>query len=92
MVMANARVWADTVAPRPPLTPPAFGRLGQIQSPPLVIVGANDSPDVRAVADAIIASIPGSKLVVIQNAGHFVNLDHPGRFDEALVNWLLGVP
>jgi pimeloyl-ACP methyl ester carboxylesterase len=92
MVMANARVWADTVAPRPPLTPPAFGRLGQIQSAPLVIVGANDSPDVRAVADTIIASIPGSKLVVIQNAGHFVNLDHPGRFDEALVNWLLGVP
>ena len=70
----------------------ALGRLGQIQSAPLVIVGANDSPDIRAVADTIIASIPGSKLVVIQNAGHFVNLDHPGRFDEALVNWLLGVP
>jgi len=92
MVMANARVWTDTVPPRPPLTPPALGRLGQIQSAPLVIVGANDSPDIRAVADTIIASIPGSKLVVIPNAGHFVNLDHPGRFDEALVNWLLGVP
>jgi pimeloyl-ACP methyl ester carboxylesterase len=29
---------------------------------------------------------------VIPNAGHFVNLDHPGRFDEALINWVLGVP
>ena len=93
LVMANAPVWRDTLRPRtPPLTPPALAQLGAIRAPVLVIVGAHDGVDTRAIADTIAKSVPRGTLLVFPNAGHVVNFDQPARFDSTVVGFLLGMP
>ena len=89
LIMANAQVWRDTLRPRtPPLTPPALAQLGKIHSPVLVMVGAHDSPDTRAIADTIVKSVRGAKLLVFAKSGHVLNFDQPAKFDSALVSFL----
>ncbi len=89
LVMANASVWRDTLRPRtPPLTPPALAQLGVIHAPVLVIVGAHDGADTRAIADTIVKSVKRGKELVFPNAGHVVNFDQPSKFDSAVVAFL----
>jgi pimeloyl-ACP methyl ester carboxylesterase len=57
--------------------------LPEIKVPVLVIVGANDSPFLNA-ADYMAARIPNATKVVIQNAGHAVNIDQPTLFNQAV--------
>jgi len=76
-------------APRPkrPQTPPA-ARLGEIRVPALVVVGDGEMPALRGEADYVARGIPGARLVVIKGAGHFPNLEQPGRFDDVVLDWL----
>lgn len=66
------------VEPRP-LKPPAVDRLQEIRVPALVIVGADDIPFIhensRLLRDRLQA-----ELVVMEDAAHLPNLDHPERF------------
>jgi pimeloyl-ACP methyl ester carboxylesterase len=61
--------------------------LPEIKVPVLVIVGANDSPFLNA-ADYMAARIPNATKVVIQNAGHAVNIDQPTLFNQAVRQFL----
>ena len=62
-------------------------RYGEIQTPTLVLWGAQDgwlAPEFgRRLADAI----PGARLAPIPNAGHFLPEDQPGRVAEALASF-----
>jgi pimeloyl-ACP methyl ester carboxylesterase len=61
--------------------------LPSIRVPTLLVVGADDKPflaGMQYMAD----KIPGAEHVVIENAGHAVNIDQPTRFNEVLLAFL----
>ena len=55
--------------------------------PSVVIVGAQDTPFLAA-SDYMAAKIPGAKKIVIEGAGHSVNIDKPEAFNAALMGFL----
>ncbi len=61
--------------------------LATISVPTLVIVGADDR-DFLVPADMMAAKIPGATKVVIDNAGHAVNIDQPEAFQSAVLSFL----
>jgi pimeloyl-ACP methyl ester carboxylesterase len=58
-----------------------------IQVPTLVVVGANDTPFLKA-ADYMAAKIPGASKAVIPAAGHSANIDQPEFFNKAVAEFL----
>jgi 3-oxoadipate enol-lactonase len=66
-------------------------KLGGIDKPTLVIVGADDPATPVAAAEAIAAGIPGAKLAVIPNAAHISNIEQADAFNKALTEFLAQV-
>ena len=66
----------------------AVDRLHELRARTLVVVGDLDSSDIHAVADLVCESAPDSEKVVVEGAGHLVNLDRPDEFDRALLRFL----
>ena len=95
-VRAKTRLMtAPLFARRPPpeavpqgLTPPSIERLGEIHAPTLVITGAADAPMIHDIASILVAGIPGAKVVVIPDAGHHPNMEHPEMFNEIVAKFL----
>jgi pimeloyl-ACP methyl ester carboxylesterase len=58
--------------------------LPTIAVPALLIYGAEDVRAPRGVAEALHASIPGSRLILVPGAGHDVNLEAPQEYDAAV--------
>ena len=65
--------------------------LAEISVPALVIVGAEDSITPRSDAEAMRAKITGSRMVVVEGAGHVSNLERPEEFNRALRDFLEGL-
>lgn len=64
------------------------GRLAEIASPTLVVVGEeDDNPGVSAAA-SLAAHIAGANLTVLADTGHLSALEQPDRFSEALLAFL----
>ena len=59
-------------------------RLGEIDVPCLVLVGADDVAMPVAMSETMQQRLPRSKLVVIPDAGHLSNLEQPDAFNAAL--------
>jgi pimeloyl-ACP methyl ester carboxylesterase len=70
--------------------PPAVGRLGEIKAPTLVIVGDHDLPDIQKTADLLASTISGARKVLVQDAAHLPNLEHPKEFNRLLLDFLNG--
>jgi len=86
--------WSRPPAPREDLRlpdPPAASRLAEIGVPTLALVGTEDVPWVREIAERIGAEVPGARLEVVPDAGHHLNLEHPERFDELVLPFLRGL-
>jgi pimeloyl-ACP methyl ester carboxylesterase len=66
---------------------PLHGRLREIASSTLVIVGADDP--VRDRALAVAAGIPGARLAVIDGAGHAPHLEAPDAFCRLVLDFVL---
>ena len=62
------------------LDPPALERLADIGVPTTVLLGAHDLETVRLAAAAVVAGIPGARLVEWPDAAHLPPLEHPARF------------
>lgn len=62
--------------------------LPQITAQTLVIVGAEDAITPVADSEKMHSAIAGSRLVVVEKAGHVSNLERAGRFNEALLEFL----
>jgi pimeloyl-ACP methyl ester carboxylesterase len=58
--------------------------LPTIRVPTLLLWGEHDVRSPLSVAEAMHAAIPGSRLVVIPDAGHESNLEQPERFNAAV--------
>jgi pimeloyl-ACP methyl ester carboxylesterase len=63
--------------------------LPDIKVPSLVVVGANDTPFLKA-SDYMAAKIPIAQKVIIPGAGHAANIDQPELFNAAILNFLPG--
>jgi pimeloyl-ACP methyl ester carboxylesterase len=62
--------------------------LPTIQCPTLVLVGREDRWSPVEQHAAIAAQIPGSRLAVIEQAGHFAPAEQPHRCADVILNWL----
>ena len=87
-----ARLAENEQAQPQPLDPPAYGRLGEIYAPTLVIVGDEDLPEVMRAADALAANIAGARKVVMHGAAHLPNMEHPAEFNRLVLDFLAGLP
>lgn len=87
-----------TAANAPGLARAARGMLAQqdarvirslpgIAVPALVLVGADDA-SFLAAADYMAGAIPHAERVIVPGAGHAANIDQPGAFNDAVVDFL----
>jgi pimeloyl-ACP methyl ester carboxylesterase len=60
-----------------------------ISAPTLVLWGAQDKLFPPAIADLVTGNIRGAKKLLIDNAGHFPQLDNPAAFHKAVTDFLL---
>lgn len=72
--------------------PDARPGLASISVPTLIVVGRDDTLTPPAKSEEMASAIPGSKLVVIDGAGHLANLEQPERFNQALRTFLQDLP
>jgi 3-oxoadipate enol-lactonase len=59
-----------------------------IDIPTLVIVGSKDEFTPVAKAEELKANLKDCKLVIIEDAGHMPNLEHPEEFNKAVLEFL----
>jgi 3-oxoadipate enol-lactonase len=70
----------------------ALPRLNQIAVPTLVVSGTADST-VTPTRQAFLAqAIPGARQVLIERAGHALNIDHSAEFNAILLDFLFAKP
>ncbi len=65
--------------------------LSEIQSPTLILVGEEDGLTTPAEARLMADKIAGATLVIVPGAAHLVNLEQPGRFNEAVLQFIQSV-
>lgn len=75
-------------APDEPLVAGLGDRLGEIAAPALVVVGALDHPDIRAIADRLVDALPHATPAEIPAAAHLPSLERPAAFDAAVAPFL----
>jgi pimeloyl-ACP methyl ester carboxylesterase len=77
---------------QPNSSKPAYDRLQQLRVPVLIIVGAQDQPYPRASADYMLKHIPSARLVVMEDAAHLPNMEHPKEFRTVIEEFLKDLP
>ena len=65
--------------------------LPSVSVPTLILVGAEDAITPPADAEAMRAKIAGSRLTVLDGAGHLSNVERPEEFNRALLEFLRGL-
>ncbi len=68
--------------------PALLARLGQVQSPVLVVGGERDAVTGVVSVNAVAVSFPNASAVVLPGAGHFPWVDEPDAFCEAVAGFL----
>ena len=84
----NVRQNLDNGALERWLDPPAFGRLREIKTPTLILVGSRDVANIQQICGLLYAQIPGAKEIVFPGAGHILNMEQPEEFDRAVLEFL----
>lgn len=67
-------------------------RLGEIATPALVCVGADDTATRREDAEALAAALPQGRLEVVPGAGHMLPLEQPAALATAVGSFLDALP
>ena len=70
---------------------PAAPRLTELKSPVLIIVGEHDTSYILAASDYMLENIPTVKKVLINDAAHLPNMDHPAQFQQIVSIFLNGL-
>jgi pimeloyl-ACP methyl ester carboxylesterase len=70
------------------LEPPAIGRLPEIQTPTLAVVGDLDMPDILEIVGLIEKNVKGARKVIIKGAAHMVNMERPAEFNRVVMDFL----
>jgi pimeloyl-ACP methyl ester carboxylesterase len=88
IAIENSRAWLINIFfPRPPF-PLAAQRLSEMRVPTLVIRGDRDVPTITKIVDALEKNVPGAKKMIIPGTGHMVNVEKPGEFNSAVLDFL----
>lgn len=89
MLTDNFRYWGPTPSPIIVKWPtrPSIERLSEIKAPTLIIVGEQDAPNIRAIADTLEERIAGAKKVVIPGVSHHLNMEKPKEFNETVLDF-----
>jgi pimeloyl-ACP methyl ester carboxylesterase len=69
-----------------------IGRLGELRLPALVVVGRDDRLTPPKYAEYLARSIPGARLLEVDGAGHFPQLEQPDAVNAALRAFLAALP
>jgi pimeloyl-ACP methyl ester carboxylesterase len=72
--------------------PDSTALLAQVHCPTLVIHGADDQLIPVTEAEMMHQQIGNSSLVVIPQAGHLVNMEQPGAFNQAVRRFIESIP
>jgi pimeloyl-ACP methyl ester carboxylesterase len=64
--------------------------VGTIQVPTTVMVGTRDALTLPKKADQIVATVPGARLVTLQNRGHMLPLEDPDAVTDEIVRAVKG--
>lgn len=67
------------------------GRLHEIEVPTLVIDGRHDHQCPVAHSEQIAAAIPGSRLVIFEDSGHFAYFEEPERFADEVAQFVVNL-
>jgi pimeloyl-ACP methyl ester carboxylesterase len=86
MILDNARTVPLQLAAPPPTI--SCIRLRGVQSPTLVVGGAQTPRYPALINEVVVQCIPGSRLVVIPQATHLMSYQNPTAFNEALLHFL----
>lgn len=72
------------------VTPPAAIRLGDVQAPTLLVVGAADHSELHRAAAEMASGIPHAQkeIIVVENAAHLPTMERPKQLNEAVLNFL----
>ena len=70
------------------LDPPAFGRLGEVSAPTLVVAGERDASIMAPITDNLAAGIPGARKVVAPGADHLPMMRRPVEFNRIVLGFL----
>ena len=68
--------------------PDSMSTLSTIDVPTLIIAGSEDVPTPPKEARAMHASIPGSRIEILQQAGHLSNIERPAAFNTVVTEFL----
>ncbi|MEE2688748.1 MAG: alpha/beta fold hydrolase [Pseudomonadota bacterium] len=67
------------------------GRLAEITTPTLIIAGSEDASTPPARMQMYAEGIAGARMVILDGAGHFPNVEKPDPFNDALATFLESV-
>jgi pimeloyl-ACP methyl ester carboxylesterase len=73
---------------RKPGARPAAERLPELSMPALIVIGENDLPYLKLAADFMCANLPAATKLLIPDAGHLPNMEHPDLFRRAIQDFL----
>jgi len=89
MMLDNAHLLTQPFGANPkPISPAAVNRLAEIHAPTLIPVGEHAWEFAKRDADILQQAIPGATKVIIAGAGMYPNLDDPGAFNAAVLDFL----
>jgi pimeloyl-ACP methyl ester carboxylesterase len=70
------------------LEPPVGERLGEIGVPTLIVLGADDVPDMAEIAAILEQGIADTRTATIEGAGHMPSLERPDELNRLLLDFL----
>jgi pimeloyl-ACP methyl ester carboxylesterase len=71
-----------------PAEPPASERLSEVRARTMVMMGENDNPAYKAIAEKLALSLPGAESVTVAGAAHVINLDQSEDFNRLVLAFL----
>lgn len=72
------------------MTPPAVGRLNEVQVSVLIIVGELDAARTLASVEHLAANLPDARKVVMPGAAHLPNMEQPTDYNRRVLEFLRG--
>lgn len=87
----SARLFVRSAVPdavQQMLDPPSITHLAEIKVPTLVMVGKEDQAPLHEIAEIVTSQIADAQKVVIADAGHHPNLEHPETFNRVIKSFL----
>ena len=92
MCLHNWTLANDPAAPpAQTIDPPALTLLAEIDVPTLIIVGNQDVPAILEIGDILVEKIKGARKVNIPEAGHHLNMEKPGEFNQLVLDFFKGL-